>query len=140
MSRRAARTEPVNRGQARVLADRASALVDAAELLLDDDGADVSAWHSAATAVAVIAGIAAADAICAVALGERSRSQDHRVAVEMLKEAVPGNPEPGRALSGLLDLKDQSQYGYTLIKREQATGAVRRGRLLLEVAKTMLAG
>jgi hypothetical protein len=53
--------------------------VEVAELLLGEDAAEAK---TVATGNAVLAGIAAADAICCTTPGERSRSQDHRQAAD----------------------------------------------------------
>ena len=61
--------------------------------------------------VRVLAGIAAADAACCKSLGRRSRSQDHRDAVALVRQVEPGGADAAKQLERLLGLKDQAQYG-----------------------------
>jgi len=58
-----------------------------------------------------VAGIAAADAACCAALGRRSRAQDHKAAVELVRQVEPGGAEAAKNLDRLLDLKDSAHYG-----------------------------
>jgi hypothetical protein len=53
----------------------------------------------------VLAGIAAADAVCCSALGRRSRSQNHRDAVALVRQVFPAGPAAARHLERLLGLK-----------------------------------
>lgn len=66
---------------------------------------------SVSAALAVLAGIAAADAACCAALGRRSRGQDHKQAAQLVSEVAPGGPAAAKSLDRLLDLKDTAQYG-----------------------------
>ncbi|MQA35980.1 hypothetical protein [Modestobacter roseus] len=116
-----------------MLLNRADALMVAADVLLEER--EHSSANSAAAAVAVIAGIAAADALCGVTLGRRSRGEDHRQAIELLRQATPDDPGPVAALTRLLDVKDQAHYGTNLVKREDAVAAVRRAHGLIAAAK-----
>lgn len=69
------RVEAMTRADARTRLKTARMYLTAAELILDES-ADEAA--TVATGNAVLAGIAAADAICAYASGERYRGPDHR--------------------------------------------------------------
>ena len=46
----------------------------------------------------MLAGIAAVDAACCRSLGRRSRSQDHRDAVALVRQVAPGGPEAAKQL------------------------------------------
>jgi hypothetical protein len=72
-----------------------------AELIINE-ATDEAA--TVATGNAVLAGIAAADAICGYASGERYRGADHRAAADYL-EQVTGDRVLGRTLRELVDLK-----------------------------------
>jgi hypothetical protein len=118
-----------------VLATYAAAYLKAAKDVTDGDGAD-----HVATGNAVLAAIAAADAICAVHLAERSRSQDHRHAVRMLRGV--NRPDAKRladALMNALDAKDASHYGIDAVKRDRQLRAIRAAELLLGVAREVTA-
>ena len=65
----------------------ADAYLEVAELVLDEHQRDE--YLSVAAGLAVLAGIAASDAICCARLGRRHRGDDHRGAAELLSGAVP---------------------------------------------------
>jgi nitroreductase len=94
--------------------------------------------RKASVATAVLAAIAAADAACCHALGERSRSDDHRDAVNLLKQVAPGGAEAGNKLQRLLSLKDESQYGFGGMSRQKHEVAIRQAKALVEFAEQTL--
>jgi hypothetical protein len=94
--------------------------------------------RKAAASCAVIAGIAASDAACCKALGERMRSQDHRDAIDLLRKVSPGGTEAARRLERLLGLKDQAQYGFEDIGGQRLSSAVRHARALVTFAAEVL--
>lgn len=73
-------------------------------------------------AIAVMAGIAYADAICLAALGERSASADHADAVALLQEV---DSAPAASLQVLISLKTQAQYGVGTLSEDEAKRAMR---------------
>jgi predicted nucleotidyltransferase len=97
-----------------------------------------AAERKAATSCAVIAGIAAADAACCVKLGERSRGQDHREAVALLRRVPDGGVAASGHLRRLLTLKDQSQYGVEEIGGRDLLGAQRQAAALVAFARRAL--
>lgn len=94
--------------------------------------------RKAAASCAVLAGIAAADAACCKALGQRSRSQNHRDAVALVRQVAPGGPEAARQLERLLGFKDQAQYGFEDIGGQRLAAALRQARVLVAFAGTVL--
>jgi hypothetical protein len=74
----------------------AEAFLATAQLVASEEGkpADYDYNHVAA-GVAVMAAIAASDALCCQLLGERSRGQDHRQAIALLEEVLYGAGSPG---------------------------------------------
>jgi hypothetical protein len=80
---------------ARVRCRQAVAYLETAELITSDGSlpADYDYSHVAA-GVAVLAAIAASDALCCRLLGERSRGQDHREAVDLLATVRFGEGGP----------------------------------------------
>jgi hypothetical protein len=60
---------------------------------------------------AVLAGIAASDAICYIVLGHRHRGQDHQGAVGLLREVPHDGSKLGRDLATILGVKDPAHYG-----------------------------
>ena len=93
----------------RATAADARAQLDLAELATAGSSAEEK---KAAASCAVLAGIAAADAACCKSLGRRSRSQDHRDAVALVRQVAPGGADAAKQLERLLGLKDQAQYGF----------------------------
>lgn len=83
----------------------------------------------------VLAGIAAADVICSVALGEHSTGDDHQQAIKLLAKAVPGNKDLPTALKRLLDLKSKSQYWADPVSNADCTTAQRAAERLIAAAE-----
>src|SRR5439155_25953793 len=87
--------------------------VTVAALVLDDRSD--AAHPTIAASLAVLAGIAASDAACCAALGERPRAESHAQAIDMMKTVRPGGPELARDVTRLLALKRRSHYGLTFV-------------------------
>jgi hypothetical protein len=91
-----------------------------------------------ADGVAVLAGIAAADALCAKRLQLIHRGDDHRAAAELLSQATPDGPKLSATFKRLIDLKDEAHYGLTLIPPNKARTACRWARILVARANEEL--
>lgn len=104
-----------------VLGERVDALEEEDEINLSG----VSA------ALAVLAGIAAADAATCFRLGKRSRGQDHKGAIILLRSVVPGGEDLAKDLVRLLDLKDTAHYGVLGVSDVAARKAVEWARRLV---------
>ena len=94
--------------------------------------------RKASVATAVLAAIAAADAACCHALGERSRSDDHLDAVKLVKQVAPGGADAGNQLQRLLNLKDEAQYGFGAMGGQKQAVAIRQAKALVEFAEQTL--
>lgn len=129
------RTTPCDAGDAQRRLLAARAYLDAADHALRDDRDEYAA---VAAGNAVLAGIAAADAICCAGLGVCSRDQDHRQATELLATATSDGRIYKSALLRLLDLKDAAQYGFGGFSKANAKRAVRLARTLVEGADSVL--
>ena len=136
MTERSGRTQPCDRAQARVRFDNAQKSLEVAELAAGEQ--EIPASRSVAAALAVLSGIASADAACCAALGRRSRGDDHREAAALLRQIVPAGDLAAKALIDLLNLKDTAQYGLIPITRRQLTATLRRARTLLDIAADVL--
>ena len=136
MTRRTGRTQTCDRAQARTRLDNAAKALEVAELAADEH--DLPASRSVAAALAVLSGIASADAACCAALGRRSRGDDHREAATLLRQIVPDGDRAAKALLELIDLKDSAQYGLIPITQRQLTTALRRAKILLDHASDVL--
>lgn len=99
---------------------------------------DEGAFRSVATSMAVLAGIAAADAACCFALGRRSRGNDHHDAEALVAEIVPGGVQAATWLHRLIDLKDTAQYGIIYVSRDDLKVAMRQAEKLVEFADSVI--
>ncbi len=122
--------------RARTRLDNAQKSLEVAELAAGED--EIPASRSAAAALAVLSGIASADAACCAALGRRSRGNDHREAAALLRQIVPGGDQAAKALIELLNLKDTAQYGLIPVTRRELTAALRRAKRLIDFAGNVL--
>ena len=84
--------------------------------------------------LAVLAGIAASDAACCQVLGQRSRGQDHRQALAMLRQIEPDGQAMARDLERLLTIKDDAHYGMLNISAQRAKAALRQAGHIVEAA------
>ena len=121
-SRAAGRVTPCTPAAARARARlrKAQSFVSGAELVLElgeGTGLDLPA---VAAALSVLAGIAAADAACCSALGERSRGQDHRQAEQLVAAVLPHGPQMAKDLKRLLERKDNAHYGVISTTEKEA--------------------
>ena len=101
--------------------------------------ADVAEHPGVASANAVLAGMAAADAACCLALGERSRGDDHRDAVALVTQVHPGGREAGQALRRLLAIRNDAEYGLRPLSASSRESALRQASKLVEFAAAVLA-
>jgi len=119
--------------------DRAREFLEVAELVVDEKDADASfVYSSSAASLAVLAGIAASDAACCRALQERSRSENHRDAEQLLVQIVPGGRKAAGDLRELLNLKDKAQYGFLRMSVPEVRKVMRRADRLIEFAAEVL--
>jgi hypothetical protein len=117
--------------EARQRLTTARAYLEAAELILGDERHEFS---SVAAGNAVLAGIAAADAICGKGQRKCFRGEDHRQASELLETAFFDGPKCKKVLLRLLDLKDAAHYGFQDFSRVSARKAVKLARELVDSA------
>lgn len=98
---------------------------DARELSDEEDIAD------ACVTLYVHAGIAAADAICAGALGKYSKGQDHQNAIALLATV---DKLASNSLGVLLGMKTRAGYGHDPISGTKLASAERAARSLVDKA------
>jgi len=91
---------------------------------------------SVAAGAAVLAGIAASDAICGRRLGKIHRGESHRDAVVLLQSATPDGKALSAQLGRLLDIKDEAHYGIYFVSARKASAAVTAARRLVQRAQT----
>lgn len=103
-----------------------------AQTVLGEDGAEGA---TVAAGNAVLAAIAASDAICCAAGGARYRGPDHRKAGEHL-ERITGDKQLASLLRDIVDLKDAGHYGLSDIATSRGTSGVRKAEQLVSAART----
>lgn len=129
------RSEPFTRAQGVQRLDYARTCHEYAELV----GTDADDTYAAKVAVSlyVLAGISAADAIGAGAVGERWRGEGHGGAIAFLRAAL-ADSAPSRHLATLLDLKDAAHYSTVLINTDARRRAERASASLIATARSLL--
>ncbi len=101
--------------------------------MLEDDPSDGAI--NACIGTCVLAGIAAADAICYARLGERYAGPDHDQAADVLDRV---DKELGSTLRSLNRLKTKSQYGDEWLTDSTRKSALRNARALVNEASASL--
>lgn len=135
--RSCARVTPKNSSSRTVVADKVvqrGRLAKAKQFLqVADDAREISEGDAADAAVTlyVHAGIAAADSICAAALGKHSQGHDHQDAVALLASV---DKSASSLLSVLLGMKTRAGYGHDPMSEAQLARAERAARSLVEKA------
>jgi hypothetical protein len=132
MTRRKGRIQPCSASQARSRRSHARKFLEVAEIAAEEHEQDPE-YASVAVSLAVLSGIAAADATCCKELGKRARGQDHHEA-EVLMRRVAGSEGAAQELRELLHLKDEANYGFFNVSAPELRRALRRARSLLEFA------
>ena len=110
----------------------ARAYLETAELVANERR---QGFSNVTAGLAVLAGIAASDAICCVRLGRYHRGDDHRLATELLETATPDGRDLVVRLERLLGLKDTAHYGAALVAQPSANLAIRWARQLVSRAQ-----
>lgn len=126
------RTAACSVADARTRLKTAHAYLEVADLVLGEKERDE--YLNVAAGLAVLAGIAASDAICCARLRIRHRGDDHRGAADLLRTATPDGSNLARVLLRLLDLKDEAHYGVMVVAARKASDAVRWARTLVDRA------
>jgi|CXWJ01.1.fsa_nt_gi hypothetical protein len=129
MSPKKHRTKPGGVGEARNRRIVAEKYLEAADLIALEDGAAINVC----VGLAVLAGIAAGDAICLSATGERYAGQDHAAAADLLSGV---NAQLGKRLHTLVGFKPASHYGAQILSSADRTAALRSAQTLVEAART----
>jgi hypothetical protein len=117
------RRQPCTLADARARLQDAEAFLEAAALTTNSDVMATNAIHAA---------IAAADAICCVALRERSADGNHAAAVELLRRI---DARYAATLTRALSRKTQAAYEARSVSSTDATACVRQATTLVEAAR-----
>jgi hypothetical protein len=108
--------------------------LEAAELMAEEP--EAAAGH-VVVSVAVLAGIAAGDAICCASLRERYRGTDHFEAVRLLART---DRDLSDELAKLIRLKPTSHYGSSFVTADNRRQAMRAASKLVRRARQVTAG
>ena len=127
-----ARTRKMTAAEVRTRAQHAHAFLTAADLVLDlGNDAGIDDLGNTVGSLAVLAGIAAGDAICGAVLGERSAGPDHGEAVAMLRRTEPGK-RLAQHLGRLIDSKTEIQYSPLLLTEARAAELMKAAQRLVD--------
>ena len=130
---RVSRTRAATADDARARLRSALAYLEVAELALDER--DRVEMPGVAAGLAVLAGIAASDAICAARLGQIHRGDDHRAAAELLRDATPDGKKLAATFLRLIDVKDEAHYGISIVSTQRARSTTRWAAQLVARAR-----
>ena len=123
------RTTSCSLSDARQRLRSAEAYANVAELVLNET--ERNEYLNVAAGLAVLAGIAASDAICGARLGLIHRGQDHREAADLLRTAVIDGPKLAGQLLRLLDVKDSAHYGIPVVAPRHARDSLKAAQRLI---------
>jgi hypothetical protein len=112
-------------------------LLEVAELTADENDPSLE-YGSVAASIAILAGIAAADAVCCQKLGHRSRSDSHYDAEHLLVQVKPGGKRAASHLHQLIELKDSAHYGYISVTAPELKRSLRQAKGLVALAKEVV--
>ena len=134
------RTAPCTPADARARLRKAQSFVTDAELALELDDDPLLDLPGVAAALAVLAGIAAADAASCKALGQRARGQSHQEAVLLVGSVRPHGVQMARDLDRLLQKKDNAHYGVISTTGAEASVMLAWAQRLVAQAGSVVAG
>jgi hypothetical protein len=134
MARGRTRTQTCGPLQARQRLNHARSFLEVAELAANVEDLTLE-YASVAASIAILAGIAAADAACCGELGKRSRSDDHHHAETLLAQVTPGGKRAASQLRQLLNLKDAAHYGFISVTAAELKRSLRQAKHLVQFAE-----
>jgi hypothetical protein len=109
---------------------RAEEHLDTARLVQDEER-----FINVATGQAVLAGIAAADAICLSAIGQRYSGTNHTAAADLLERV---SKQDAVSLRRLIALKTEAHYGESLLNAAKRDRAIATAEKLVSSARERL--
>jgi hypothetical protein len=113
---------------------KAEQFLDAAETIREfaDDENEIA---DAYVTLCVHAGVAAADAICCIALGEHAGGEDHQEALALISRVRPDGTELAKTLRTLLGMKTRAGYSHRPVTAEDPKRAGRNAERLVRAAR-----
>jgi hypothetical protein len=128
MSPKKLTTRDADKPWARGRRDVGAKYLEVAELAATEDGEAINVC----VGLAVLAGIAAADAICVSALGHYYSGSDHAAAADLLGRV---DKVLASRLRSLISLKPGAHYGNALLTSAQRASALRAAHVLVDEAR-----
>jgi len=113
---------------------KAEQFLEGAEIIREF-AADEQDVADAYVTLCVHCGVAAADVICCIALGEHVQGEDHNEAVTHLAKVRPDGAQLATALRTLLGMKTRAGYSHEHIDTAGRKRAQRAAERLLEAAR-----
>ena len=122
--------EPMIAGRLR----KAEQFLDAADTIREfaDDEHDIG---DSLVTLCVHAGIAAADVLCCIALGEHAQGEDHNEALTLLSRVRPDGPDLAKSLRPLLGMKTRAGYSHVAPTSDDRKRADRHASKLVRAAR-----
>lgn len=133
MIRKVPKAKPCSGAEAAQRLRQAQKFADHAELESDSEDGPT---RSAAVSNAVLAGIAAVDALCCKRLGLRSNSSDHTDALVLVRQVADLGAKAEPLLQTLLAVKNKAQYESADPNATETKRALRAMRQIIELALT----
>ncbi|MGH8984414.1 MAG: hypothetical protein ACRDY6_11145 [Acidimicrobiia bacterium] len=130
------KTSPCGQQEARFRLDEARAHLEQARAVAH--GKPGTAWPNVAASIAVLAGIAASDAVCCARAGRRSAGDSHDEATKLLRAALPKERHRLVHLGRLLAVKTPAQYGGRPISARKAMTAIEQAAELVDAADALI--
>lgn len=124
------RMRAMTAGDVRVRAVTARKYLEVGDLVQGEP--DDPAERQVAGGLAVLAAIAASDAICGSVLRECPQGQDHRQAEAVLATIRPGGKELARHLGYVLAEQSTAHYGTTYLNRDTVVSMLHHARALVD--------
>lgn len=121
------RTRSISAAQIQVRAATARTYLEVGDLVIGSDPAE----RQVAAGLAVLAAIAAADAICGAELGYYARGRDHDQAPDLLSSILPDGPALAKCLTRVLEHKPSAHYGTSYLTDDTVRSMLRNASLLV---------
>jgi hypothetical protein len=102
-------------------------------------GQDSDEARNVAAGNAVLAAIAASDALTCLRLGRHGRGQGHQEAAGLLRTIRPDGPTLAKALTVAVGVKDAAHYGSLFVSATVLKSTLRAATRLVEAAETAVA-
>lgn len=131
--RKSDRTETCGRPEARVRLAQANQFIEVARIVLSD--ASDESMPGVAGSLAVLAGIATADAACCTKLRQRFRGQDHHGAADLVATLSPDGAAMAKDLNRLITKKAEANYASNFLSAATAKDMVTWAERLIITAR-----